>query len=97
MQSDNHDDLLVAEARLGVEAEGFLSSDLGRYLLGRAELEERDALEELTRVDPDDAKAVRAAQGRLYLARAVPGWIRDAIQNGRVAYMQLETEETEHD
>jgi hypothetical protein len=95
MQSD--DELLVAEARLGVEAETFLSSDLGQYLLGRAELEEQEALRRLSQVDPHDWKAVQAAQQKLSMARLVPGWIRDAIQNGRVAYLQLETEETEND
>jgi len=80
-----------------VDAEAFLSTDIGKFILGRAELEEAEALRELAEVDPFNSAAVMTAQNKLQLARKVPGWIHDAIRNGRVALMQLEDEENRDD
>jgi hypothetical protein len=87
-------DLAMAEARLGIEAEHFLKTPLGQYLIGRCELEERDALETLATADPEDPGAVRAAQFDLRVARQFPRWIRDAIQGGRIAQTTIEAEES---
>lgn len=87
------EDLLLTEARIGIEAEQFLRTSVGQYLIGRAELEEREALESLGEVDPENAKAVREAQFRLQVARAVPRWLSDAIQSGRIAQTVIEAEE----
>jgi len=89
-------DLALAEARLGIEMETFLRSEVGQYLVGRAELEEREALEALAEVDPEDPACIRAAQFRLQVARAAPRWIRDAIQSGRIAQSTIEVEDS-HD
>ena len=36
---------LIAEAVLGRDAQEFLASEIGRYLLGRAQMDEREAME----------------------------------------------------
>jgi len=87
-------DLALAEARFGIEVEHFLKTEVGRFLIGRAELDEREALEELGLVDPEDPKAIRAVQFKLQVARAVPRWIRDAIQSGRIAQATIEVEDS---
>jgi len=87
-------DLALAEARFGIEVEQFLLSQIGQYLIGRAEIDEREALEALGEVDPEDPKAIREAQFKLQVARAVPRWIRDAIQSGRIAQATIEVEES---
>ena len=38
------EELRFAEAKLGVDAEKFLSTTLGKYLVGRAELELQEAI-----------------------------------------------------
>ena len=90
----SEDDLALAEARFGIQAEGFLKGEIGRYLLGRAEIDEREALAELAEVDPENPGAIRAAQHKLQVARAVPRWIIDAIQSGRIAQATIEAEES---
>jgi len=86
-------DLALAEARFGIEVEGFLNTSVGRYLIGRAEIEEQEALQSLGEVDPEDPKAIREIQFKLQVARAVPRWIQDAIQSGRIAQATIEVED----
>lgn len=77
--------LLFAEARLGLDVESFLASQVGRYLIGRADAEAESALLDLADIDPEDAKAVRTAQNRHKLARSVRQWLEEAIEAGRLA------------
>jgi hypothetical protein len=87
-------DLALAEARFGIEVEQFLNSQIGQYLIGRAEIDEREALESLGEVDPEDTKSIRQAQFKLQVARSVPRWIQDAIQSGRIAQATIEVEDS---
>ena len=45
-------DTLFAEAVLGKDAEEFIASDLGRYLIGQADMEIEEAQEALCKVAP---------------------------------------------
>lgn len=81
---------LYAEAILGKDAEVFLSGDLGRYLLARAEEEENEALEELATVSAWRRRKIQQLQAKLWRARSFKDWLSEMIVTGRQALQQLE-------
>ena len=89
--SDLSTQTLQAEAILGRDAEEFLRTELGRYLLERAEDEERQALEGLATVFSWRTRRINALQTQLWRARSFKGWLSDLIVAGRQALEQLET------
>jgi len=81
--------LLERTIALGFEAEAFLKSDIGRYLVARADEEIECAVEELKGVDPEDAKAIRALQGKINVAESIQYWLAEAIQDGVNSMQEL--------
>ena len=82
----------MATVSLGIDAETFVLSPLGKYLIGRAEHEVEQAVEQLKRVAPEDAKVIAALLHHIRVAESVPRWLADAIQAGHNAEYQLRTE-----
>ena len=80
---------LLKAVDLGFQAEAFLQSDIGRYLVQRAEAQVDAAVEALKQEDPEDAKAIRALQNTIAVAESVQYWLADAIQQGENAQQQL--------
>jgi len=70
----------------GENAEKFLNTSFGQYIVGQAELETEQAMEALTKVDADDIKAIRKLQGRIQQFRSLASWIENAIEQGNVEY-----------
>ncbi len=83
--------LLLAEAVLGRDAEDFLRSELGRYLLGRFEQEEREALEALCDMCPTSPEEIRKHQNAVWRARHAKQWLVDLVSAGQHAETILET------
>lgn len=83
---------LWAEAVLGQDAEEFFASELGKYLAGCAEQEEKDAFEALAYVDPTEYKQITILQNRVWRARNFTGWLREIIVAGKQAKAVLESE-----
>jgi uncharacterized protein YbjT (DUF2867 family) len=83
-------DTLLAEAILGRDAEEFLASELGRYLVGRAEQEEREAVEQLARVSSWRRRRIRELQDDIWRARSVRQWLAEMVSAGRAAEPLLE-------
>ncbi len=83
-------DQFVTIARLGIDAETFIRTPLGRFLEGKARTEEAAALAELVDADPEDAKANRELRNRIHVARMFLTWIGDAIEAGQQAHRQLQ-------
>lgn len=81
---------LYAEAILGKDAEEFLKTDLGRYLLARVEEEEKQALEDLVTVSAWRRRRIQQLQAQLWRARSFKGWLAEMIVTGRQALQQLE-------
>jgi uncharacterized FAD-dependent dehydrogenase len=81
---------LEAVITLGMDAEAFMRSNVGRYLAQRAAEEIEVARTSLETVDPEDAKAVRDLQFVIAVARATTSWMKEAIDDGRNAAEQLE-------
>ena len=80
---------LLAEAQLGIEAEAFMESHLGRYFSERIQADIDDAHEALEKVCPSDFDAIIKLQNQVYRARTVRDWIVDAIANGQYAQSEL--------
>ena len=84
---------LYAEAMIGRDAEDFLKSDVGRYLIGRATQEADEAMAELKRCFPWRRRRITELQNRIYRAESIQGWIGELIIQGRQAMAHLETNE----
>lgn len=83
----------VAEAMLGRDVEEFLHTDLGRYMLERAEEEERAALEELATVWPWRRSRIRQLQAIVWRSRSFKTWLTELVVAGKQAMEQLDTRE----
>ena len=81
---------LIAEAVLGRDAQEFLASEIGRYLLGRAQIDEREAMEALVSVKWWRRRRIIELQSRIYRARSVRSWLAEIITDGRQAESVLE-------
>jgi len=79
------DDPNLRMAVFGRQVEDFLNSDVGSYLVKCADADIQDGLQKLRTVDPEDPKAVRAAQNKVQVAESIMQWLGDAIQRGHAA------------
>ena len=88
------DEPLVRTGVFGQQVEDFLQTDIGDYLLQRAKLEEREAIEELIRgfgsLTTDQLFEVRA---RIWQARKFQEWLGRAVEMGMQALEMLKEEE----
>ena len=82
-------------AKLGIEAEAFKRSALGKYLYDRAELEKEQAIKELVLVDDDDVKLNRKYRNQIKVVDLFTQWIDEAINSGNAAAANIENEEAE--
>lgn len=83
----------VKEIAIGLDAERFMQSDLGRYLLGRAQANVEEAMEGLKVADPDNAKEVRDLQNIVMVNEYFLYWLGEAITQGRAAEELLSQQE----
>lgn len=78
---------------MGDDAQRFLESDLGRFVLARADEEKQAALLALVEVDAEDSKRIRDLQTVVWRANSFAGWLIELIHRGRDAETTLMTEE----
>lgn len=90
----SEDTLLYAEAILGKDAEEWLNTDLGRYVVGRIEQDEQEALEALATVLPWRRRKMQELQNRVWRARQLKGYLTELLVTGRQALSQLENSES---
>ena len=90
---DEQERAYFAEAVVGQEIQGFLTSDVGRYLHGRAKQEYDRCRDEMFDLDPYTPEGKRKflklkadAQAAAWFMR----WCVEAIQNGNNAEVMLE-------
>jgi len=86
-------DLTVDRAKLGVEAEAFMRSTLGRYLLERAELDISQGYEKLFKVSPSDTTGNIEARMAIQVPMDFIKWIREVVESGKLAVDELHDEE----
>lgn len=73
----------------GFQVEAFLQSDIGQYLVKRAEGQIDEAVEELKLAPADAPEVIRAIQTRIRVAENVQYWLAEAIQAGYAAQEEL--------
>ena len=76
------EDRLEDMVRFGAEAEAFLKSDIGRYLLDRSQEQVDAALHELSCVDPCNSRDIRRLQNVIQRNRDVEAWLGEIVQAG---------------
>lgn len=81
---------LMQRVAIGLDAERFLRTELGGFLVDRLIEQRRVALALLEEVDPDDAKAVRKIQNEAYLPQMILQTITDAIEAYKLAEERLQ-------
>ncbi len=69
----------------GMDMDHFLTSQVGRYLEARAQLEIRTFREQLDDLDPSDEKAIRDLQQEIAARKMWKDWLQLAIQEGKAA------------
>lgn len=80
-----YDPELIAEIYMGEEARNFVKSDIGQYIIGRVEQEEKEALEALAKVSPWRRRRITDLQNSLWRIRSLNGWLADLIISGENA------------
>lgn len=83
------DDELLSLAKMGIDAEAFLRTKLGQFILDKASREITETTQELIAADPDDIKLNRDLRNRIHVANMVRSWLSDAVALGRAAHDQL--------
>jgi len=86
----NPDDPEVRTAVFGVQVQQFMASDIGLYLMQKADDYAQEAIDSLTRADPEDPKAIRTLQNRILVADLIANWLQEAIAMGEQAESHLE-------
>lgn len=90
-------DPLVRAAVFGEKVQEFLRSDIGDFLLKRAEAELTAAINSLKSVDPMQMTTVIILQERIRQLERFETWLGDAVQEGLTAISVIEGEEDAED
>ena len=83
---------LLESAIFGKRVEDFLSSDLGKYLVHRAEEEAANSVENLKRVLPWRRRRIQELQNRIWMAESFQQWLADAVMDGMQSTQLIEEE-----
>jgi hypothetical protein len=86
-------DPLIKKAQLGIEAQTFIESNLGRYVVERAERQIDEANMSLSQADPFDPAQIAHLQNKIAVARAAVQWIAEAVNEGYAAERTIEAQE----
>lgn len=82
--------VLFAEAILGKDAEEFIESEIGQYMLGAAEQEAQDAYESLKNVLPWRRRRIQELQNRIWRAESFKSWLAELVTTGKQAMDALD-------
>ncbi len=81
---------LYATAIMGKDAEEFIQSQIGQYLIGCAEQEIVEAADQLKRVHPWRTRRIRELQNQVWRAESFQSWLAELVVNGKQALQTLE-------
>jgi hypothetical protein len=84
---------LFAEAIIGRDAEEFVESDIGKYIIGCAEQEANEAMDQLKSVFPWRKRKITELQNKIWRAESLQTWLAELIVKGKQATQQLESED----
>jgi hypothetical protein len=80
---------LYGAVEFGMETRAFLESKLGKYLIGRAELERDEAMAELVNASPRNPGVIEQLQSTIKRAESIQFWMAEIIQEAHAAQEQL--------
>lgn len=80
----------MAEAILGRDAEDFVRSELGQYVLGRAKREKEEAQTLLNKTHAWRRKRIQQLQNEIWRAESFEAWLFELIMDGRNAEKVLD-------
>jgi hypothetical protein len=83
-------DQLYEQAAFGRQIEEFLNTDIGKYLLHKAQIEAEDAMEKLVQCDAFNTEAVMKLQNKIIQAENFRQWLGQGINDGLSALQILE-------
>lgn len=86
----NPDDPVVAQAVLGQKARDWLTSDLGKYVITRADSDIDRARQALVECPWWNSRRIRRLQNEAKVAQLFKVWMADAIIEGRNALQIIE-------
>jgi hypothetical protein len=89
MDESEQRNILMETAVLGKQAEMFVSSDIGKYLLARAEDKSRICYEQLKKVAPWRQKRIRDLQNEIWKCESFRQWLIEAINEGEFASEEM--------
>lgn len=92
MELDQNDPI-VQVAVFGRQVEDFLGSEIGKYLVSRAEQEAATAAEQLKSVHPWRTRRIRELQNAIWIAERFQLWLGHAVADGRQALAVLESDD----
>jgi hypothetical protein len=78
-------ELLIAEARLGLQTKEFLKSPVGKFIAGRALKAKQEAFDAWINIEPCEEEAIRELQFRARLPQIVMTWLDEAINQAKYA------------
>lgn len=87
--------LLLAETDLGEDAAQFLTSDLGKYIIGRINIEISEFNDKLKTTFPMRWRRIQQLQNEIYKREALKVYLLQAIQSGRSALAELSQRHSE--
>ena len=90
MKTDDVPPQLLDTAIFGKQVENFLNTELGKYLVGRAEAQAERAHEQLARVLPWRRRRIQQLQNEIWLAERFQQWLAEAIMDGEQAVNLIE-------
>lgn len=91
----HENDALLADAMVGLQCAKFWSSEVGRYVLGRAGKEINGLLVDLEEADPEDPKRQREIRFDIGVRRKMIEYLDEQIQIGLLAQQQIEEEDAD--
>lgn len=89
----DENDPRVRVAVFGLRVQDFLESDVGQYLLGQAEEQYENAMQQLAVVSPWRRRRIQQLQNEAKVAASIQRWLASAIENGQQALELLEQEQ----
>ena len=84
----------VQRALLGIDAESFWKSKVGRYIQDRIDVELGQLHEDLYQCDPNDIAKATQIRSEISVRRLLGKFVDEAIQSGLQAERELEQENT---
>lgn len=87
--------LLLAEVNIGEDAAQFVRSELGRYIIGQADIEILEATRELKVVWPWRKRRIQALQNEIKVREMFKFYLLAAINTGKSALGELTNREAE--